>query len=687
MNKNVYSFHQPFVENNHPYGLKEDLNNADHQLAIPFDPKEILLGHHLFNSSTRVKAFHLNRFSAEQSQTNSNKERVGDHKHFASKIKHSWNWIRDAQPILRSKNMKNTGKSTKFLTHSMQIRHGEISHSYHSKQIRQPRQNKNIYSHKSLVPNKEQFSYTPQTLSRRNENQTTPDPVDKHTTVKRGVSAGKQKRFMSNLKSSLKKHMKNRHGSWAVSQKEADKLFQKYYQCITDRLKLLQAEEFPIKAFMAIEGEKIMMECNVCYRPDLDEASQKAVWQVLGHEATDTHAVTLSDKVKILKDNTLVIKDIDVNDAGQYYCVEQRDYMAIYQLDVFLEDKRRHLRIGIDEPMADEFLFDRNLRVYTTWAPWSECNTCGRPGRRLRVGQCTVNKIYEDLPVFPRDYPLMVLYPEGIPCHSTALPLHIRQLNQVGDRPSETIVLPCLEACPTEPPARIVTDKSGEVLEVLEPGFYPINEKPVIPPMVRRKVLYEPEKSNLVLVCPGSAAIKMEFTKENMRFNIVMRCKLDELANLIHETLQTVCGDCACSYQTVFLWVKEFDEGKESLSDCPRPGRPKSCVKEQTIAPIKKDIDEDPHISVRKLSDTNGLSYGTVHTIITEHLHMEKNVLSQVKSAINEQRPKVSTSRTLLLHDNAGLHKARATTQSLRELGIQVLLHPAYSPDWAPFDF
>ena len=45
-----------------------------------------------------------------------------------------------------------------------------------------------------------------------------------------------------------------------------------------------------------------------------------------------------------------------------------------------------------------------------------------------------------------------------------------------------------------------------------------------------------------------------------------------------------------------------------------------------------------------------------------------QNVLSQVKSAINEQRPKVSTSRTLLLHDNAGPHKARATTQALREL-------------------
>ncbi|GFR77248.1 transposase [Elysia marginata] len=116
----------------------------------------------------------------------------------------------------------------------------------------------------------------------------------------------------------------------------------------------------------------------------------------------------------------------------------------------------------------------------------------------------------------------------------------------------------------------------------------------------------------------------MGFTKENMRFYNFMRCKPVKSAKLIHETLQTVCGECACSYQTVCHWAKEFNEGKESLSDCPRRGRPKSCVNEQTITSIKKDIDEDPHISVRELSDTNGLSHGTVYTIITEHLCMKK---------------------------------------------------------------
>ena len=64
------------------------------------------------------------------------------------------------------------------------------------------------------------------------------------------------------------------------------------------------------------------------FRPDVDAASQRAVWQVLGHEATDVRLVTFSDKIKVLKDNTLVIKDIDVADAGETQALDKRQKPA-----------------------------------------------------------------------------------------------------------------------------------------------------------------------------------------------------------------------------------------------------------------------------------------------------------------------------------------------------------------------
>ncbi|CAL1546170.1 unnamed protein product, partial [Lymnaea stagnalis] len=141
---------------------------------------------------------------------------------------------------------------------------------------------------------------------------------------------------------------------------------------------------------MAIEGETIVLTCRVCYRPDVAQMSQRAVWQVLKHEDTALEVIVPGDRHEVKQDNSLTINSVDVNDAGQYFCVDDRDYAAVYQLDVFLTDHRKHIKPGQDVPQEDVYLINRNLHVFTMWATWSDCNTCDRSGQRTRVGQCTV---------------------------------------------------------------------------------------------------------------------------------------------------------------------------------------------------------------------------------------------------------------------------------------------------------
>ncbi|XP_055884865.1 Ig-like V-type domain-containing protein FAM187A isoform X2 [Biomphalaria glabrata] len=325
------------------------------------------------------------------------------------------------------------------------------------------------------------------------------------------TSAKKSKhhrRFLSKIRKKLQQYV-NKAADWGLSNKEAAEIFEKYNRCLEEKLNALQTEEFPIKPIMAIEGEKITLDCLICYRPDVDELSQKAAWQVLKHEHTELEDVREGKEMEISKTNTLTIRNIDVNDAGQYFCVEHQDYAAVYQVDVFLTDRRKHISHGVDVPQGDTYLTQRNLRVFTMWAPWGECNTCDRPGQKFRVGQCTVKTIYSDTPVFPRDYPILMFYKDGVPCHSTALPRHIRQIPEIGERFSETIVASCNESCPTQPPAIEITDKSGQVIDVIEPGFHSIHQKPALPPLIKRKVLYEPQNSHLVLHCPGELEVAM----------------------------------------------------------------------------------------------------------------------------------------------------------------------------------
>ena len=100
------------------------------------------------------------------------------------------------------------------------------------------------------------------------------------------------------------------------------------------------------------------------------------------------------------------------------------------------------------------------------------------------------------------EFPMMTLYPHGIPCHSTALPHRIRRLKAVRQRYEETLVAACNVSCPTEAPPVMVTNKDGKLVEVVPPPrLYDLNETPPTPLMVKRRVLYEPEGKHLILTC------------------------------------------------------------------------------------------------------------------------------------------------------------------------------------------
>ena len=64
----------------------------------------------------------------------------------------------------------------------------------------------------------------------------------------------------------------------------------------------------------------------------------------------------------------------------------------------------------------------------------------------------------------------------------------------------------------------------------------------------------------------------------------------------------------------------------------------------------------------------------------TTSRHYTGTALPTLVAAVQEQRPNVGTTRTLLLHVNAAPHKARATIQYLEGEQLQVLPHPSYSP-------
>jgi len=73
------------------------------------------------------------------------------------------------------------------------------------------------------------------------------------------------------------------------------------------------------------------------------------------------------------------------------------------------------------------------------------------------------------------------------------------------------------------------------------------------------------------------AATRISELELEQRTNIKFLVKLGKSGNEIREMLVQVYWDSAMKKTAVYKWVKRFSEGKESVTDEERSGRPATC--------------------------------------------------------------------------------------------------------------
>ena len=83
---------------------------------------------------------------------------------------------------------------------------------------------------------------------------------------------------------------------------------------------------------------------------------------------------------------------------------------------------------------------------------------------------------------------------------------------------------------------------------------------------------------------------------EEQRAYIKIRSLLGVTPTDIKADLDTVYGHYAVSYITLTRWSRRFKEGRESIEDDPRPGRPLSEYKENDVIAVKKNDRRRPAV-------------------------------------------------------------------------------------------
>jgi len=112
--------------------------------------------------------------------------------------------------------------------------------------------------------------------------------------------------------------------------------------------------------------------------------------------------------------------------------------------------------------------------------------------------------------------------------------------------------------------------------------------------------------------------------------------------------------------------AETFFEGRESVTDEERSGRPARSRSEENIVKVRQIVRENRRLTVRSTAEQVNIDRETVRKILTEDLDMRKVCAKMVPKELTEEQNK---------------QEFLATKQ------ITVLEHPAYSPDLAPIDF
>jgi hypothetical protein len=122
----------------------------------------------------------------------------------------------------------------------------------------------------------------------------------------------------------------------------------------------------------------------------------------------------------------------------------------------------------------------------------------------------------------------------------------------------------------------------------------------------------------------ASASALGTVTVEDQRSYIKIETLRGKRPTETHNALCVVCGEQTVDRSTVSRWATRFHEGRVSINDDPRPGRPKTSTDEQSVELVADFLEADHQVKCKEISQATGIPPTSVFCILTSDLQKRK---------------------------------------------------------------
>ncbi|XP_076988250.1 protein FAM187B isoform X1 [Tamandua tetradactyla] len=139
-----------------------------------------------------------------------------------------------------------------------------------------------------------------------------------------------------------------------------------------------------------LSGNDILLDCN----------SSGAQWAyfLLQESRLSTNISSISN-IEMTPEGNILIKNPQPSQTGLYRCQDENGTLLVeYEID-FQDATTLHIT---HRGLAQESLENETLSlggtelIFTRWEPWQDCNRCGEPGERKRLGYCYIEEPLEE---------------------------------------------------------------------------------------------------------------------------------------------------------------------------------------------------------------------------------------------------------------------------------------------------